>query len=191
VVAGHLVTLQASNFLAWREALDPAKGQLIEPLASIYRDTFQREQPRIYATETLSEYAAERPAELFDLLADAERFQFTVPFEKLARHKDTAVALAGEELGQQSPVKASEGKKELFAKRQANAAVALLRLGTPERVWPILKHSPDPRARSYFIHWLGPLGGDPQTLIRRLEGESDATIRRALVLTLGELRRGS
>jgi hypothetical protein len=64
--------------------------------------------------------------------------------------------------------------------------VALFKLGIPEKVWPLLQFSPDPRVRSYIIHWFGPLGGDPQTIIHRLEDESDVTIRRALVLTLGE-----
>jgi formylglycine-generating enzyme required for sulfatase activity len=76
--------------------------------------------------------------------------------------------------------------KEKLAKRQANAAVALLRLGRPEKVWPLLKHSPDPRVRSYLIHRLGPLGADAEAIIKHFEEEPDITIRRALLLSLGE-----
>ena len=54
----------------------------------------------------------------------------------------------------------ADEKRETLAKRQANAAVALLRMNQPEKVWPLLKHSPDPRVRSYLIHRLGPLGAD-------------------------------
>ena len=50
--------------------------------------------------------------------------------------------------------------QEKLAKRQANAAVALLRMNQPAKVWPLLKHSPDPRVRSYLIHRLSPLGAD-------------------------------
>ena len=82
--------------------------------------------------------------------------------------------------------KATEDQKELLAKRQANTAVALLKLGRPENVWPLLKFSPDPRVRSYVIHWLSPLGVDPQAIVKRFDTESDVTIRRALVLMLGE-----
>jgi len=185
-VAGHLVTLEASELVAWRETLRPAKARLIKPLESIYRDTNAKEQPRSFATETLAEYAADQPEELFDLLADAADFQFPVLFEKLAAHKTEAVALADQELGKRPPPTASEDQKELLAMRQANAAVALLRLGTPERVWPILKQSPDPRVRSYVVHWLSWRGGDLQTIFQRLDAESDVTIRRALVLTLGQ-----
>ena len=185
-VAGHLVNLEASALVARRETLRPAKDQLIKPLAVIYRDTKQKEQSRIYATETLADFAADQPDELFNLFADAEQFQFPVMFGKLTACKDKAVALADQELARKPPEKASEDDKECLAKRQANAAVALLRLGTPERVWPLLKFSPDPRVRSYIIHWLSPLGGDPQPVIQRLEIEPDITIRRALVLTLGQ-----
>jgi formylglycine-generating enzyme required for sulfatase activity len=64
--------------------------------------------------------------------------------------------------------------------------VALLRLGRPDRVWPLLKHQPDPRVRSYLIHRLSPLGADPQALWRRFEAESEVSARRALLLCLGE-----
>ncbi len=76
--------------------------------------------------------------------------------------------------------------KEKLAKRQANAAVALLKLNQPANVWPLLKHSPDPKVRSYMVHRFGPLGVDAGVLIDRLEKEPDVTIRRALILSLGE-----
>jgi formylglycine-generating enzyme required for sulfatase activity len=76
--------------------------------------------------------------------------------------------------------------KEQLAKRQANAAVALLRLGEPDPVWPLLEHTPDPRLRSYLIHRFAPLGADLAAIIRRIDAEPDVTIRRALILSLGE-----
>jgi formylglycine-generating enzyme required for sulfatase activity/tetratricopeptide (TPR) repeat protein len=79
-----------------------------------------------------------------------------------------------------------EADKERLGKRQANAAVALLKLKQPEKVWPLLKHSPDPRIRSYLIHRLSPLGADAGAIVKRLDAEPDITIRRALLLSLGE-----
>jgi serine/threonine protein kinase/formylglycine-generating enzyme required for sulfatase activity len=79
-----------------------------------------------------------------------------------------------------------EEAKEKLAKRQANAAVALLRMDQPAKLWPLLKHSPDPRVRSYLIHRLGPLGTDAGVILRHLDSESDITIRQALILCLGE-----
>ena len=59
-------------------------------------------------------------------------------------------------------------------------------MNQPAKVWPLLKHSPDPRVRSYLIHRLSPMGADAGAIIRRLDEEPDVTIRRALLLSLGE-----
>jgi eukaryotic-like serine/threonine-protein kinase len=56
-----------------------------------------------------------------------------------------------------------EGKDRL-AERQARAAIALVRLGKAEEVWPLLVHSPDPRLRSFIVNLLKPLGADPQVV---------------------------
>ena len=189
-VAGHLVTQEASALVAWREALRPAKGQLIRSLAVIYRDPKQKEQPRSFAAETLADYGGDQPAELFDLLADAELFQFPVLLDKLAAHKKKAVGLAQEELVRQPAEKASEDQKERLAKRKANGAVCLFRLGDPEAVWPLLKHSPDPSVRSLIIDRLARLGADSRPLASRLGHEADPSIRQALILALGDFDVG-
>ncbi|MGO9466786.1 MAG: hypothetical protein ACLQVF_21805 [Isosphaeraceae bacterium] len=54
----------------------------------------------------------------------------------------------------------SEGVKDRLAERQARTAVALARMGKAEEIWPLLRHSPDPRLRSFIINWLAPLGAD-------------------------------
>src|SRR5262249_7389009 len=80
----------------------------------------------------------------------------------------------------------SDPVREKRAKREVNAAVALLRMGQSEKVWPLLKHTPDPRVRSYLIHALSPLGADASAVVKQLNRESDVAIRRALLLSLGE-----
>jgi serine/threonine protein kinase/formylglycine-generating enzyme required for sulfatase activity len=76
--------------------------------------------------------------------------------------------------------------QDALAKRQAHAAIALLRLGNSERLWPLLQQSADPRVRSFLIHLLSPLGSDPHALVQHLEQETNVSIRRALILCLGE-----
>jgi formylglycine-generating enzyme required for sulfatase activity len=80
----------------------------------------------------------------------------------------------------------AESAKENLAKRQANAAAALLRMNRPEGIWPLLKHSSDPRTRSYLIHRMGPMGVDAGMIVKRLAEEPDLSIRRALILGFGE-----
>jgi hypothetical protein len=78
-----------------------------------------------------------------------------------------------------------EAAKDALARRQAQAAVALLQLGAAERVWPLLEHRPDPRLRSFLIHRFQPLATEVRALLGRLEGEPEVSRRRALVLGLG------
>ncbi len=172
--------------MAWRAELTPARERLLAPLSAIFRDQKRGGAARDYATDTLAEFAFDRPDELFDLLADSEERQFAPIFSKLAAHKDEAIKRATQEVSKTFPQDANEDQKEVLAKRQANAAVALLRLGAGEPVWPLLKASPDPRVRSYIVNWLGPRGGDPRAILQRLQIEPDVTIRRALLLTLGQ-----
>ena len=58
--------------------------------------------------------------------------------------------------------RASEEAKDRLAQRQARAAVALVRLGHADLVWPLLRHSADPRLRSFIVNWLEPAGGRPE-----------------------------
>ncbi len=185
-VVDHLVTLEPSAFVAWRPVLQPARDRLWRPLSAIFRDTKRSETSRNYATDTLAEFAFDQPDQLFDLLADANERQFSAIFGKLSAHKDEAIKRATQEVAKKLPPGANEDQKEVLAKRQANAAVALLRFGTGEPVWPLLKASQDPRVRSYIIHWLSPRNGEPQAILQRLESEPDVTVRRALMLTLGQ-----
>jgi formylglycine-generating enzyme required for sulfatase activity len=78
-----------------------------------------------------------------------------------------------------------EAAKDALAKRQAQAAVALLQLGAPERVWPLLEHRPDPQLRSFLIHRFQPLQTEVPALLGRLAEEREVSRRRALVLSLG------
>jgi formylglycine-generating enzyme required for sulfatase activity len=185
-VVDHLLALEASELVAWRTALEPAWKQLMQPLAAVYRSTTEREQARMYAAETLAEYAADDPDALFDLLADADQFQFPKIYGKLAGHRERVAELGIRELARQPVAEADETEKEQGGRRRANVAIALARIGAAEHVWAMLKHSPDSRARSNFIQWLSPLGGDAQTILRRFNEEHDVSIRRALLLALGE-----
>jgi serine/threonine protein kinase/formylglycine-generating enzyme required for sulfatase activity len=185
-VVDHLVELEPSAFVAWRATLRPVRDQLLGPLSAIFRDNKRSEASRIYATETLAEFAADRPNQLFDVLADAELFQFPLLFAKLAASRDKAILLATAEIAKKGSTKAHEIDNERLTRRQANAAIVLLRLGAGKEVWPLLTASPDPSVRSSIIHQLSPLKVDPQTIVQRLEIEEDATIRSALVLALGE-----
>lgn len=76
-------------------------------------------------------------------------------------------------------------ERDAQAKRQAEAAIALLRLGRADLVWSLLRHSSNSSLRSYLIRDLGQSGISPDVIIKRLKIESDLSVRQALILSLG------
>ena len=110
------------------------------------------------------------------------------------------------ELARKPAPDATADAQDQLAQRQARAAVALVSLGQGEKVWDLLRHSPDPSVRSYIVNWLKPLAAGPKALMTKLEGlahdpvsipkdgksRMDAILfhretskRRALILALG------
>ncbi len=153
-------------------------------------EKFKRGEPespqRLYAAMALLPDKA-RANYLLERLLGLPPQQFSVVFEALLSHdKEAVIAVAKAELQRIAPAQSNENDKETLAKRQAVAAVTLYRSGMSEMVWPLLKFSPDLRVRNYIIHWLSPLGGDPKTIVKRLDDEHDVTVQRALLLALGE-----
>jgi formylglycine-generating enzyme required for sulfatase activity len=184
-VVNDLVSVPAVYLAGWMESFRPVRDQLLAPLAVVYRDGKRRETERSLATDLLADYAADQPQVLADLLMDADEKQFAVLYPKFKEQGERGLPVLTGEVDRQLAPEATQDAKEKLAKRQANAAVALLRMNQPAKVWPLLKHRPDPRVRSYLIHRLGPLGADAGALVKRLEEEPDVTIRRALILSLG------
>ncbi len=189
LVVNNLVLENPVYLGQWSEAFRPVKKSLLVPLADIFRDRNpERASERSLATNLLADYAADQPQVLADLLMDADDKQFAVIYAKFKDRAEQSLPLLTAVIDAKLPadLPSSDDKREALAKRQANAAVALLRMNQPAKVWPLLKHSPDPRGRSYLIHRLGPLGTDAETIVKQLDMESDLTIRRALILSLGE-----
>jgi formylglycine-generating enzyme required for sulfatase activity len=125
---------------------------------------------------------------LADFLLDADEKQFAALYPKFTLQEKDGLPVLITEVERKLPPDAAEQDKERLAKRQASAAVALLRMNHSEKVWPLLKRTgepEDPRVRSYLIHRFGPLGADAEVLVRRFQTEPDVTIRRALILSLG------
>ena len=182
------------------------RSKLKPPLATIFRDKKLSESERTQVTNILADYASDDPDLLADLLLDSEEKPFAVLFDKLKARQERAVPVLEAELARKPAPDATADAQDQLAQRQARAAVALLRLGQGEKVWNLLRHSPDPSVRSYIVNWLKPLGAGPKALMTKLEGlahdpvsipkdgksRMDAILfhpetseRRALILALG------
>ncbi len=184
VAAERLLASNPFYLPTWTTAFRPVRSALIKSLSEVHRGQKLAEHRNI-ATLILVDYAGDQPATLADLLMDADEKQFAAILPKFKERSAEGLAVLSREVELAPPAKAGNDVKEQLAKRQANAAVALLRLNQPARVWPLLKHSSDPRGRSYLIHRFAPLGADAEAIIQRLDEEKDPTVVRALYLALG------
>jgi formylglycine-generating enzyme required for sulfatase activity len=164
-VAGRLVGENALVVGRWAEALRPVRRSLLPPLA----DRLLDEKPSAAERRTITGVYASYVEGVPDAFA---------PLEKVLAEK---------------PGAAADGEARLaLARRQTNAAVALAAWGRWEKVWPLLRHTPDPTRRSYLIDRLGPGGAAARAVMDRLspEREPDVSVRRALLLALGEFDEG-
>ncbi len=158
-VAARLVNQNPFVLGKWAEALQPMGKVLLSPLASFLED---------------------------EKRSVAERSVSATLYRTFAERQPDAFARLEKVLAEQSKPDAAEEAKVALVKRQANVGVALLAMGQGEKVWPLLKHSPDPTLRSFLIDRLAPGGVDPRVLLTRFDQEQDLSIKRAILLSLGE-----
>ena len=193
------------------ETLRPVRDRLLAPLSRTIRDKKKAESERSLATSILADYASDDPDILADLMLDSEEKPFAILFDKLKVHQERTLPLLEAEVAKKASSEAKDAEKDHLAQRQARAAVALVRLGEGEKVWTLLRHSPDPSVRSIIVNLLNPLGADPKLIAAELyrlpanaqptpaQGQQfmDAVLfhpetsqRRALILATGNLRHG-
>ncbi len=158
-VAATLVVQKPFVLAPWTNALHGAGRWLIPPLAEFLVDESRGLSERGRIASVYGTFATDVP--------DA-RTRLEQEFTTIIGTESTPEA------------------KIALAKRQASIGVALLVMGQGEKVWPSFKLTPDPTARSYLIERLAPGGVDPKMLIAYLMGEKDASVRRSVLLSLGE-----
>ena len=122
------------------------------------------------------------------VLIDGSEEQFGLVFPCLSRLGPEPLQLLTTELDRSTGDDPCDRQTELAAQRKVRSAIALLKLGQPEKVWGLFKKAPDDRVRSYLIHWSWPLGVDPQLVVQRLAVETDTSAERA-VAPVGRVSR--
>ena len=158
-VAATLVIQKPYVVFQWTSALRPAGKWLVPPLAGFLGDEKRSFSERSLIAAVYGAYAADLP--------DA--------YTRLEM-----------QLAEKTEPGASVETKIALAQRQASVAAALLVMGRGEKVWPLLKQRPDPTLRSFLLDWLGPMGVDAKVLLARLEEEKQVSVKRAILLSLGE-----
>ena len=187
-VAAELVSVPTADSKQWIKNLHPVGNSLADPLQALYKDCrSERVAERAMAAAALAEYLADDPQQLVGLVLLAENDREYLPlFEKLNAHKGQVLPLLHKQLDQSVPPEVEPQIRNALWQGQANAAVCLLELGEVTKVWPLLRHSSDPSLRSHLIHRMALWDAGFQRLAERLDTETDETIRRALILALGD-----
>ena len=164
------------DYATLTETLRPVRKALLTPLARVFRDAGRLESERSFATTILIDYASDDPPLLADLLMEAGPKAFASLFPVAQQQAAGVLPVLQAEIARSLTSVNEEGSEEAkdrLAQRQARAAIALVRLGDADLVWPLLRHSADPRLRSFIVNWLNPLGADPRMLaelVRRMGG---------------------
>lgn len=182
----------------WRQLFQPASKALTGPLAGIHAERSRPEKQRQAAAFVLSDYLAEQPEKLVDVILVTDELAECSPIiEALTPHAATVKQPLLTQIQAAMPIQLAKNNDQLSEedqqlrdahwKRQSLAAVALVHLGFGDDVWSLLTFSPDPSLRSFIILYLGKLGTNPNTLAARLDKETEVSIRRALIQSLGGL----
>jgi formylglycine-generating enzyme required for sulfatase activity/tRNA A-37 threonylcarbamoyl transferase component Bud32 len=96
-VVEQFLTANPLHLGAWTDALRPVRLALLSPLGKAFRQGEPPERRQVAAT-VLADYAADRPDDLADLMADADARQFAVLLPKLRAHREKAIARLNQEL---------------------------------------------------------------------------------------------
>jgi len=172
-VAQALVSVNAVFLGDWIEALGPVRGKLTAPLAEIFRDRKRPPSEHTMATNILTDYASDDPNLVASLMIDADPKAYAAFFPITQRQEEKTLQFLLAEVAKKAPTsdsdKDAEIVKDRLAERRARAAITLLRMGKADEIMTLLRHSDDPRLKSFIVNWLNPLGANPKLLSAELD----------------------
>ena len=171
-VAQALVSVNSLLLRPWIEALRPVRGKLTAPLATIFRDRNRSESDRAQATDILTDYASDDLDLITNLLMDADPTAYADFFLIAQRQEAKTLQFLRAKIAKKETIPDSDNSemvKDRLAERQARAAITLLRMAKTVEIIPLLRHSADPRLKSFIVNWLHLLGADPKILAAELD----------------------
>jgi len=177
---------EPSDYSVLVELVRPVGNFLLSSVANRSRDDSIKKAERFTATSLAVDLGGTDSAFLADLIPDADEEQFEVLCARLEQQGENALAVLRERLHGNAASASSTAENTPSTSQQANIAIALFRVGAPEIVWPLLKHSRNPSLRTSLIDRFAKLGIAPNLIWQQFLVESDDSIRRALLLALGE-----
>ncbi|MBX6311762.1 MAG: SUMF1/EgtB/PvdO family nonheme iron enzyme [Isosphaeraceae bacterium] len=213
-IVGELIAIDRLLVRDWARALEPICERFVPALEEVFLGKSQcdRAEQRITATLLLAEFISDTSPELVRLILESEMpTQVAILARRLpkggAPNQDNLASLKGvvdrapkwpldpyrfmveHEVNPVDRPAQLQPDADWDSRRRANAAAALIHLGEVAPALAVLRHTPDPMARTYLIHSLNALGVRPATLmdwLAELDKVDDVSARRAVLLALGE-----
>ncbi|MBS0266142.1 MAG: SUMF1/EgtB/PvdO family nonheme iron enzyme [Planctomycetes bacterium] len=171
------VLVKAKSRETWLASLEPVSESLLKRLQEVFRDPeAQKDGRNLEATKSLVVLLKNRVQDLARLLADSKPVQFHLIFDQIKRTDPDQFVEWAEQADE----------SEIVWEQWANVAVALLKLGRPQKAWPVFAKRPNNEVRSQLIHLVHPLKVDPFQLIEGYDKTDDNSIKAALLQALGE-----
>ncbi len=185
--------------LVW-DLLDNVKGELLEPLESVFVAPARSEGEQIAAANAIARFASQDGSRLGRLLCVATPKQYEILHEKYQRVANDETRNQLVSVVAQEPTEGMMPEDSIaLGRKRAGAAITLLRQGERESIFEVFRNKDDPEALSQFVARCrersvtiqellecfevvdakrGPLDGDRQKV--------DDGVLYALLLALGE-----
>ena len=189
-IARHFVSSRAFE---WITPLQRFKAHLFAPLKQLHspdRDPTERWAAATVLHNYVSNDQGERVRQLAELLVEVADIQdFEAFIEIMENDGKEGIELLEQHLHEYDVARLKAEtveQKDDLTRKELRLAVALLRLQKTDEVLPKLQHSKDPSLRSSLIDAVASYERDADFVWQQLLQEEDMSIRRALVLCLGQ-----
>jgi formylglycine-generating enzyme required for sulfatase activity len=184
--ARKLSTENVLQIGAWHDVFLPVARTLVEPLRVVEGDR-SKPEARDRAYMLLLDFAeqpgnTDRADDLAALCVEADPARLDLIVDRLGKPEERERAARW----LSARVADLPTYDDVSAGRQARIAMALARLGSFDAIRSKLIFRADPAVRTELIHEMPRYGIEPLAIASHLRDEPDASVRRALVLSLGE-----
>ncbi|MFN9372068.1 MAG: protein kinase domain-containing protein [Planctomycetaceae bacterium] len=203
-VVEHLLSLPASELVAWRPQFDNVRSVLAREVVTRLQSEGLDPAVRPAATETLADFGREQGALVAGVMLHSDLRTFETLLPVAVANRDAALDLWRKELELPPDPELSVSGREQLASRQGRAAAGLAHLGAASEVWHLLAFQPradqpdseDPSRRTEIQHSFVECRVDYQLVVEELRrllvtepgadsGNRQAPLLRGLLQTLG------
>ncbi len=174
-----------SQFPGWIDAFRPVRRSLVPTITNIYSSRDNSELHQNVAAGVLSEYVADEPTTLCDLLLEATVQQHRTLLPVLQEHAREAEQYLRPIADTDPAIGLKYAARSAFVRRQAHAAALLFALNRYQPVWRFMSQTDDPEVTAFLELRLSSLALQLNVLADRLQASTSVPLNQAIIRTLG------